>query len=118
MVGTIGTVRSNKIVAIRDREQWQAKLSQRYKDSQTFVARGPTTMHENGPCAELARHIPGWHHSQWIWYPYLADGQPQVIFHLPGVYIACPEDQCTCRKWTCLLEKLTHDRIGVRGKDW
>src|SRR6266571_1832896 len=59
VIRAIGTVRGTYIVAIGDREQWQAKLCQRRKDAQSFVARGPTTMHENSPCAELARHIPG-----------------------------------------------------------
>src|SRR5216683_8381996 len=64
MIRAIGTVWGAKIVAIGDREQRQAKLSQRHKDAQSFVARGPTTMHENGPCAELARYIPGRHRPQ------------------------------------------------------
>src|SRR5947209_3100888 len=67
MIRTIGTVRGANIVAIRDSEQWQAKLSQRRKDAQSFVARGPTTMHQNGPCTQPTRHIPGRHRPQRIW---------------------------------------------------
>src|SRR5579872_6228075 len=56
MICAIGTVRCARIVAVRDREQRQAKLSQRRKDTQSFVARCSTTMHQNGPCAKPARH--------------------------------------------------------------
>src|SRR5579859_3425376 len=115
MISAIVAVRSVNIVVIGNLAQWQASLSQWCKGAQGFVARGSPAMHQNSPCIELARHIPGRHCSQRIWHPYIANSQTQAISNLTGVYIARPEDRSTRRKRTRLIEKLARDRILVRG---